>query len=1014
MNNLIIGLGGTGGKIIRAFRKTIFQEFRKNDPGGDVNIGYLYVDTNERDLNEADSWRVLGTSVALDENSKLLLKNSDLNSILAELKSYPGIKDWIGDVNVWTEFLSGNSGLKTAGGQKRRLGRFLAAANAAELSNRIQLQVASLQKNGEQEIHFHICCGLAGGTGSGSVIDTIAQIRKLYVPNNTFKFAITLYLFLPELNAPQDKTKAGFYHANGYAALVELNALAMGSYLPFDISNTITNGSTRFTNNTLKDPFLGAYLFSNINQNGNTVDVDEELPTIVTDFIYQKLVSLQGTEIENTISSQENNENGVQLLEQTVGSVMPERSLRFLGFGIKRIATPEEEIREYITYSFARQAAYQLRYNYWNDETGFRNTARNNNFGEDVADKKTQERWRITLDHLQLSSPIIDDKVTKNWKTIGDTWRMVIPEFKELAKSTKDTNWLDELQIMCDRYYTDSYRNMGVKQFYEAKGNDLKDLAKEVVSRVEKEVFTEWRTGVKSLHDVNRLLEVLIDNLNTRRADLQDKITRNGTSTDGANARALANKKAWANMGVAARMFGKNKELLDAQGTVFEELYIYKTHGEGLRFAVVLMNETIDQFTGLKAQVDTANKTLDEALKNFERNVDERCNDKDEELKNEANYKKQVIRFYEPEKVREVRKRLERDKKQQETQTASVRRALIDPLGNDPTFKLFNERTTQSDFIATLEKTCFQNARNAEVTLEAQDRLFDIGIIAKLRALYDGRDEELKKYVKKLVDYSGYFLILNQNEVTRVGDGVMPNNVRETFTVILPNPREHRGFTEKLRRAFESAVSGVQIQVAFSDKKKHEIVLLSLVNGLPLRYVELVGALRDKYTERIAKEDSERAKLFLHTEGDGSGWPRLFVATETEKQGELDRIRQAAIPHLLLAQIMGFIEEQEDDHGYQQLAFVQQNAYGRLAPKFFMDKKLSDCYQTLDRQRAELLGGIVSPKFDTDYKHKARKEELKEALIVLTQRILAERGRADRVYIMHEEAADKLIETLKL
>ena len=27
-NHLIIGLGGTGGKIIRAFRKTLFQEFR--------------------------------------------------------------------------------------------------------------------------------------------------------------------------------------------------------------------------------------------------------------------------------------------------------------------------------------------------------------------------------------------------------------------------------------------------------------------------------------------------------------------------------------------------------------------------------------------------------------------------------------------------------------------------------------------------------------------------------------------------------------------------------------------------------------------------------------------------------------------------------------------------------------------------------------------------------------------------------------------------------------------------
>ena len=31
-NHLVIGLGGTGGKIIRALRKTIYQEFRHAEP----------------------------------------------------------------------------------------------------------------------------------------------------------------------------------------------------------------------------------------------------------------------------------------------------------------------------------------------------------------------------------------------------------------------------------------------------------------------------------------------------------------------------------------------------------------------------------------------------------------------------------------------------------------------------------------------------------------------------------------------------------------------------------------------------------------------------------------------------------------------------------------------------------------------------------------------------------------------------------------------------------------------
>ncbi|MBV5290651.1 MAG: hypothetical protein J0648_12645 [Pelodictyon phaeoclathratiforme] len=31
-NHLLIGLGGTGGKILRALRKNVFQEFRSNHP----------------------------------------------------------------------------------------------------------------------------------------------------------------------------------------------------------------------------------------------------------------------------------------------------------------------------------------------------------------------------------------------------------------------------------------------------------------------------------------------------------------------------------------------------------------------------------------------------------------------------------------------------------------------------------------------------------------------------------------------------------------------------------------------------------------------------------------------------------------------------------------------------------------------------------------------------------------------------------------------------------------------
>ena len=58
MNHLIIGLGGTGGRVIRSFRKTLFN-LRSATP--DVNIEYLYVDSDDGSMALDDpDWKVNG------------------------------------------------------------------------------------------------------------------------------------------------------------------------------------------------------------------------------------------------------------------------------------------------------------------------------------------------------------------------------------------------------------------------------------------------------------------------------------------------------------------------------------------------------------------------------------------------------------------------------------------------------------------------------------------------------------------------------------------------------------------------------------------------------------------------------------------------------------------------------------------------------------------------------------------------------------------------------------------
>jgi hypothetical protein len=136
-NHLVIGLGGTGGKIIRSLRKSIYQEFRTLEPET-AKIRFLYVDSSKEIMGLDDpTWRTLGRSVQLDKRSQLLITGSDLNQILNNLDNFPQIRPWIGDRAQWRDILNSIVG-ETLGGQKRRLGRFLFACKASDFTAQLR------------------------------------------------------------------------------------------------------------------------------------------------------------------------------------------------------------------------------------------------------------------------------------------------------------------------------------------------------------------------------------------------------------------------------------------------------------------------------------------------------------------------------------------------------------------------------------------------------------------------------------------------------------------------------------------------------------------------------------------------------------------------------------------------------------------------------------------------------------------------------------------------------------
>lgn len=1006
-NHLIIGLGGTGGKIIRSLRKIVYQEFRTSDPSS-VNLEYLYVDSSAEMMDQNDpTWRVMGRSVQLGRNSQLLITGADLSERLANLNAHPGISSWIGSQEEWSNILNTIVG-EALGGQKRRLGRFLFACKANDFVELLTERVRDLTKKdgNETAVTFHICCGLAGGTGSGSIIDVITQIRHTFSNSNTHR--IIVYALLPD-KYPKSNWDTGNYHANGYAALQELNALSVGTLHPHDITG---NKRTRLE---MQNPFNGCYLLSNINERGVTVDVESGIPDIVANFLYQKTVAVTDIRWE-TLRKAENAENGDGLPETAPNTKIGERSKRFLTFGIKRLAIPEEEIREYLTYQFARQATLQLQYNNWSDLSSFDSGPKNQSFKEFVSQHDTQQKWLISDDHLRLSNGILRDEINNpRWKPINNSWQEVIPNFMSLVRENDDKHsWLDELAKLSEKRYAQDYREVGVEKFYLTKQGDRKDHLREIRSVIEKDLIENWRDGVQSMRDIQGLLQALIASLNERLLGVDDKIATAIKNEQSASERVAANRREWAKIGVLSDMMGKRQRLFEAQGNCLQEQYIYRTNIAAWRFAKGLLQALISELTTLQNEVGSCVSMIAASTRLFDTAIAERCNDI-----GLADMNQQLVKFYNPEAVKDFTKILVRDKERQHNQTKAVRDKLLAQLGEHPNFSEFNRKMSGENFTNVLEVECADSAQKAHEILVADsknnNRLLGDSIIERLYQQFGGNIEAVEAYVDKLVKIAGNYVTFRSKEVDLKDDSIpkVPTCI-SSFTVIMPRSNTRPEFSVALHNAFSKSSPKVEVDFIPSNEvpcevKPNEITLISVTNLFPLRFLEETQFLKDKYEARINGSNPTRAKLELHIEGDGTQYPSLFVPT-------MEQTQVAYLPFVLLGKGLNLIQNTESKKtGKKGLSLKTQDNDG-LPLEIFLGKTLIDTMDSIDIASARAVRTSVEETLATDLlAHIDERSKLQKAIIGLVEEVKAEcnNDAEDERYIRFLEAGRASIGMIK-
>lgn len=991
-NHLIIGLGGTGGAVIRSLRKRIYEEFGKLDPDGSVNLEYLYVDSSPKDLNDRATWKTLGASVHLNDAQKVSIHGVGSN-VLGNLYQYPGIESFIApdDLPLFNDL--GSLVSDGIGGQRRRLGRLLFANNLTGPSNssfvtRLKDRVQKLtSRDNNDVVSFHICAGLAGGTGSGSIVDTIAQIRKEYFPlvGVGDKYKVYLYLYVPEMIVADPERDAGFYQANGYAALCELNAMSVGKYRPFDVTGKSIDeyGSVKRLLDDC-DAFETAYLYSNVNENNHKLDIGTELPDAVADFIFQKtIVGDMGGKMAR-LENCENNGTSPEMDE----AGEPARARKFIAFGVKRVEYPENEVKEYVAYNFATQAARQMEFNKWVGGIGFEDVDINevgSGFQAEIDKKDTMEKYLMSDNHLMLAKPIIDDPSTKKWKDIGVVWQNWTQFFAENVQNEEEKkNWLPAFLRACERQFNESYRGQGVKEFYRAYTKDIKAYAAHIRRNAERILFNEWHTGQKSVLEVEKYVSLMIEKCDTRVEKFKEQIAKIDNLINTQVTPAIKSCEIeWNNIGwLRDAITNKSDKVFAQYKTLQCDKYTLLTRAEGYKYAIDLLLQVKNELEMLRNGVAQFRALLSDILNKVIADAESKC-----KVSKGDESDAKIVKKYNPEEVRHNTKRFVSDEEVQKANAAAIRNKLVSLLGEEvPGFMaLYDKIGDLSAFEDIFMNECMASAKSVMDQLAQSDptqKMSDVNVLEKIKLEYN-TPEKLEAFVRGLFNSAQCYLQFDKQEMSK---GDKKEDFNPMIQLSIPEYSDPSNFREKFIEAFESVCANVKFNRntdVSTNYKKNQIVVVAAASGFPLRYVANVANLRRKYDSMMIGPRAAFNRMVLHTESFRKPLPSIFEQSVQEKAKDLR-------PYILMAFALGIVKERENpETGEKYLAVEGKDEYG-FSTWTPVGKNMLQAATILAQKGGEApkLMKQIDKIVAEEYVHNTRKAELRSKLVSLIQNTL--------------------------
>jgi hypothetical protein len=1011
-NHLIIGLGGTGGKVLAAYKRLLFENKNGETDPAKYNIDCIYVDSSAHDLlMKGPEWQIMGTDVALSPAQVFKVESpAQLAPFIQNSQSYPNLKYWIGGSEKWKEIISDITKQQAAGAQRRRLGRVNFAIKGSDFINSVNSRI-SLLKNRSQaafSLKIHICVGLAGGTGSGSVVDVCALLRKTYP-----EYKINLYCVLPDKNPPFPIEENGYYHANGYAALLELNAMAANSFLPYDVSNKMQIYDQKIGGEEgLKDTaFNVCYLLSETNEEdypltpfGNEKNPIGSLIQNLSEYIFQTTIAANPN-ILTAINRAETNENPYDSAQSEYNF-----SDKFFAFGFKRFAIPEQEIKEYFAFFFNYQAILQFLYNNYNKADGYLDRSCSMSYNSIVSENSFLQKFYLTREHLMLSEDILKQysKEIKSsiTKSFTDALARITTDVKQGStidgRAIIKEQWLDAIEMFGNKFYDKGFRatgqDGGVSEFYERKTLDKDNLAKKIVDNLEKELFVnDWLSGNKSIDEIHEILVALNKYLaNTEKQKFDDSISKNIQRISQLEQANMSIKKDW-RTGFISSFFNDNEgKVRDVQKNV-TEILIKKTENKALIYAKELIDSISIKLNFLITDVSTVQGYLNQIKESFQIEYSSRC-----VVNSESDKSSVIIKYYYPEKIREFSSLLLKEKDVLDKRITALRNSIYTIAKDSGNFFERLKKANIDEIIHLLEiesmsltRTFFNNDK--EIAKISDDKFINQNILKKLQDDYSGNDNALKEKLNSLIKQAA---LLSKFDSSQQIDEHAPQEQKATVIILpaLKEDDESKLFNEKVIKMFKdivSANSGIpQIE---TGGNQNEILILNIKRGAQARVFTTVKYLKEQYSSVMAFK-GDKAKFACHIEDveilytkaseekveslkidhrDKSILYQLFpISPEEEKRMNLN-MQNDALPFLLLGKACGVVLDAEHPETGRRILCIMKKTELFDEP-IILGSNLSESLNNLDNELSFLLKSQTKSMLSENFKHISTHDEIKQ------------------------------------